>query len=275
VYGYLSAFGSDGFTVIDGSDAEDYVNKSGAPYIAWTWDGGSSTSSNSDGSITSNVRANASAGFSIVGYTGNGTAGATVGHGLNAAPEWIVIKNRDQADAWQVYHAANTANPETDYLSLNSSAATADALDRWNDTAPGASVFTLGSGAEVNTNTEEYIAYCWTPVSQYSSFGSYVGNGSNDGPFVFLGFRPRWVLIKSSTSTQEWYVHDSERDTYNPVANALRASMANATSTTANRMTFLSNGFRITKSNADMNGSGQTFIYAAFAEHPLRTARAR
>ena len=268
----VTSLDTGGFTLASGGD---YSNASGRTYVGWSWDGGSSTSSNSDGSITSNVRANASAGFSIVGYTGNGTAGATVGHGLNAAPEWIVIKNRDQADAWQVYHAANTANPETDYLSLNSSAATVDATDRWNDTAPGASVFTLGSGAEVNTNTEEYIAYCWTPVSQYSSFGSYTGNGSNDGPFVFLGFRPRWILIKSSTSTQTWYIHDSERDTYNPVANALRADLANSTSTTSNRMTFLSNGFRITRSNADMNGSGQTFVYAAFAEHPFKTSRAR
>jgi len=271
VYGYLSAFGSDGFTVIDGSDAEDYVNKSGAPYIAWTWDGGTSTASNTDGSITTNVRANASAGFSIIGFTGNATVGATIGHGLNSKPEFFTIKLRDSEANWYTYHQAYGA---TKYTTLDRTHAAASNT-YLNDTEPTSSVITLNNTFEVNGVNEDVICYAWTSVAGYSSFGSYEGNGSNTGPFVFLGFRPRWVLIRPSSTTGNWFIHDSARDTYNPVEEGLRANLANVTSTTGDRMTFLSNGFRITKSNADMNGSGVTFIYAAFAEHPFKTARAR
>ena len=274
VYGYLSAFGSDGFTVIDGSDAEDYVNKSGAPYIAWTWDGGSSTSSNSDGSITSSVRASQTNGFSVVGYTGTGV-GATIGHGLNAAPEFIIVKNRETARPWSVFHQSIT-NMNSGYINLDANTAfTGSYTGVWNGTDPTSSVFSVGTDNESNNSGDDFIAYCWTPVSQYSSFGTYVGNGSNDGPFVFLDFRPRYILIKCSSDTGDWFIHDSARDPYNSVDDALRANLPNATSTTGDRMQFLSNGFKITKSNADMNGSGRTFIYAAFAEHPFKSARAR
>jgi hypothetical protein len=193
---------SDGFTVGAQSESND------GSMVAWNWKANGAGVSNTAGTITGTVTvsANTIAGISIVTYTGNGVAGATVGHGLGAAPAMIIVKNRDAADAWQVYQAANTANPETDYLVLNTTAATADALDRWNDTAPTSSVFSLGDGVEVNTNTEDYVAYCFAEVEGFSKFGSYTGNGSADGPFVYTGMRPAFVLIKNITASILGYV---------------------------------------------------------------------
>jgi hypothetical protein len=171
------------------------VNGTGNTYVAWNWKANGAGVSNTDGTITSTVSANTDSGFSIVTYTGTGSA-ATVGHGLGAVPRMIIVKNRDQADAWQVYHAANTANPETDYLVLNTTAATADAADRWNDTLPTSTVFSIGNGVEVNTNTEDYVAYVFAAIPGYSAFGSYTGNGSADGPFVYTGFSPAFMLLK-------------------------------------------------------------------------------
>jgi hypothetical protein len=198
--GSITAFDSDGWTMQNGTVNFSWINQTSATYVAWNWKANGAGVSNTDGTITSTVSANTIAGISIVTYTGNGVAGATVGHGLGAVPRMIIVKNRDQADAWQVYQAANTANPETDYLVLNTTAATADALDRWNDTAPTSSVFSLGDGVEVNTNTEDYVAYCFAEVEGFSKFGSYTGNGSADGPFVYTGFRPAFIMIKNSTS---------------------------------------------------------------------------
>ena len=220
------------------------------------------------------MRANASAGFSVVTYTGNGTAGATVGHGLGVAPEMIIIKNRDQADAWQVYHAANTANPETDYLVLNTTAATADALDRWNDTAPGASVFTLGDGAEVNTNTEDYVAYCWTGLVGYGTSFSYVGNGSADGVFQYLGFLPKLILIKRSSTTGNWVLIDTEREGYNVDNDPLFPNLSDAEATT-DLLDITSNGFKLRSTNADVNTSAATYIGYAWASNPFKVSRAR
>ena len=281
IYGTLEAFTSDGFTVNVGTfagTAGGQLNKTSIPYVAWAWDAGSSTVTNTAGSITGtvSVRANATAGFSIVTYTGNGVAGATVGHGLGVAPSMIIIKNRDASDAWQVYHAANTANPETDYLVLNTTAATADALDRWNDTAPTSTVFSIGDGVEVNTNTEDYVAYCFAPVVGYSSFGSYTGNGSTDGPFVYTGFRPRWVMWKRTDSSTggAWVMLDAARNTYNIVNLELYAnsSMAEGTFSFCD---FLSNGFKLRTSDVFGNASGGTYVFAAFAESPFSYARAR
>jgi len=266
----LTAFNSDGFDL--GADAE--YNTSTETYVAWCWDAGSSNSTNTDGSISSQVRANASAGFSIVTYTGNGVAGATIGHGLGVAPEMIIVKNRDQADAWQVYHAANTANPETDYLVLNTTAATADALDRWNDTAPGASVFTLGDGVEVNTNTEDYVAYCFTGVSGYSTSFSYTGNGNPDGPFSYLGFLPKLILIKCSSTTRNWVLLDTEREGYNVDNNPLLPNLTNVEATT-NLLDITSNGFKLRSTNVNVNVNAATYVGYAWAKSPFQFSRAR
>jgi hypothetical protein len=270
----LTAFTSDGFSLGDNSDGGNYVNLSGDSYVAWAWDAGSSTVTNTSGSISSQVRANASAGFSVVTYTGDGSAGATVGHGLGVAPQMIIVKNRDAADAWQVYHSANTANPETDYLVLNTTAATADALDRWNDTAPTSTVFSLGDGVEVNTNTEDYVAYCWTGLVGYSSFGSYTGNGSADGPFVYLGFRPALVMVKMSSSTGNWTILDDKREGYNVDNDPLFPNLSTAEGTT-DLIDITSNGFKVRTTDATFNTNAGTYIYAAWASSPFAYSRAR
>jgi hypothetical protein len=190
----------------------------------------------------------------------------------------FIVKNRDAADAWQVYHAANTAAPETDYLVLNTTAATADAADRWNDTLPTSTVFSIGNGVEVNTNTEKYVAYCFAPISGFSAFGSYTGNGSADGPFVYTGFRPRFVMGKASSgtnaSTSSWFMMDSARNTYNVANLRLFADLTNADNT-QDILDFTSNGFKLRTTNTNENTSGTTYIYMAFAENPFKNALAR
>jgi hypothetical protein len=265
----LTAFNSDGFDL--GADVE--YNTSTEAYVAWAWDAGSSTVTNTDGSITSQVRANPSAGFSVVTYTGTGS-NATVGHGLNVAPSLIIVKCRSAANDWAVYHAANTADPKTDYLLLNSTAATADDNTYWNDTAPTSTVFSIGTNADVNTSTATYVAYCWSELGGYSSFGSYTGNGSADGPFVFCNFRPRWVLLKNTSQTADWVVVDAARLGYN-AANSLLFPDGTSIEAPGGYMDLLSNGFKILSSLAELNQNTSQYIYAAFAESPFQYARAR
>jgi hypothetical protein len=255
----LTAFNSDGFAL--GALAQ--ANTSSATYAAWCWD------------------ESVSAGFDIVTYTGNGSA-RTIAHSLGVAPSMIIVKARTTASTdqgWPVYHSANTAAPATDYLLLNSSVATADLDTVWNDTAPTSSVFSVGTNALVNANADTYVAYCFAPVAGYSSFGSYTGNGSADGPFVYTGFRPRWVMIKRTDSTEQWYINDAARDTYNVTGQSLRAQSSGAEATIggANSATWdiLSSGFKPRNSGAGTNASGGTYIYAAFAEHPFQFSRAR
>ena len=250
------------------------TNINGRTYVQWLWQAGSSAAaSNTSGSITSTVSANTTAGFSIVTYTGTGSA-ATIGHGLGVAPKMIIVKNRDAADAWQVYHAANTANPETDYLVLNTTAATADNVNRWNDTLPTSTVFSIGNGVEVNTNTEKYVAYCWAAISGYSAFTSYTGNGSADGPFVYCGFRPKFVMIKRSSAVADWFIYDAVRNTYNVCNLYLNPNVSGAQGT-YNSFDLVSNGFKLRDSLASFNSSGDTFIVAAWAENPFKNSNAR
>jgi hypothetical protein len=212
-YNAITSFGSNAISL--GADntgsLNGRTNETGRNYVGWVWKANGAGVSNTAGTITGTVTvsANTIAGISIVTYTGNGVAGATVGHGLGAVPRMIIVKNRDQADAWQVYQAANTANPETDYLVLNTTAATADALDRWNDTAPTLSVFSLGDGVEVNTNTEDYVAYCFAEVEGFSKFGSYTGNDVMTAHSCTRGLGQRFLMIKNSSATQPWVIIDN------------------------------------------------------------------
>jgi len=216
-------------------------------------------------SIASTVRANQSAGFSIVSYTGNATAGATVGHGLNAAPSFIIIKNRDSVVNWAVGHASAGF---TKYLELNTTLAATPASSIWNDTAPSSTVVTLGSDTLVNQSTKKIIAYCFAPVEGYSAFGSYIGNGLADGPFVYTGFRPSWLMIKISTgTTSNWVLLDKTRDPYNVVENNLYADTSDAENQ-FDWVDFLSNGFKVRSTLNQANGSTYTYVYAAFAEAP-------
>jgi hypothetical protein len=283
----LTSFNSDGFSL--GVDTVwGGVNQNAATYAAWTWDAGSSTVTNTQGSITSSCRTNASAGFSIVGYTGTGSSG-TLGHGLNVKPQFIIVKSRTQARDWLVYHTSYGA---TQYTTLNGTGAAAATSSAWNNTEPTSTVFTIGNAAEINTNGSTNIAYCFAPVAGYSSFGSYVGNGSTDGPFVYTGFRPRWVMIKNSSANSDstygsWKIIDTSRDSFNGGnPTALYANAAYAEGKRGNggndiyteRLDLLSNGFKLGGSasyDIETNESGVTYIYAAFAESPFQYARAR
>jgi hypothetical protein len=265
----LTAFNSDGFSL--GSDSG--ANTINDAYVAWTWDAGSSTVTNTDGSITSTVRANPSAGFSVVTYTGTGS-NATVGHGLNVAPSLIIVKCRSAVNDWAVYHAANTADPKTDYLLLNSTAATADDNTYWNDTAPTSTVFSIGTNTDVNTSTATYVAYCWTGLDAYTSMSSYTGNGSADGRFVFTNMRPRWILIKRTDTTGDWTIIDTAREGYNVDNDPLFPNLSNAEGTT-DLADILSNGFKLRSTDASVNASAGTYIYFAIAETGFSVARAR
>ena len=270
--GGLTAFNSDGFSL--GTDTK--YNNNTATYAGWCWDAGSSTVTNTAGTITSSVRANASAGFSVATYTGTG-ANATVGHGLGVAPSLIIVKCRSAANDWAVYHAANTSDPKTDYLLLNSTAATADDNTYWNDTAPTSTVFSIGTNADVNTSTATYIAYCFAPVAGYSSMGSFVANGSSDGPFQWCGFRPRFLLLKCSSvgdSFQYWHMFDSVRNTYNQMNSRLQANSF-AAEDSFSVIDFTSNGFKLRYTDSYFNQSNATYVWAAFAESPFQYSRAR
>jgi hypothetical protein len=271
--GTFTAFNSDGFSVsTTGGDGTNFLN---AAMVGWCWDAGTSNVTNTQGSITSTVRANASAGFSIVTYTGNGTNGATVGHGLGVTPSMIIIKSRSlSVEGWNTYHASLTAG---NALQLNSTQAQFTGSPQMYPTAPGSSVFTLGTNSGTNSNGATYVAYCFAPVAGFSAFGSYTGNGSADGPFVFCNFRPRWIMIKSTSVAGDWCLWDSARSPENTMDELLYADLSNAEqgNNTAMQIDACSNGFKIRGSNNQNNGSAQTYVYCCFAESPFSIARAR
>jgi len=268
----FGGFETDGFTV-DGSDSD--TNSDTHKFVAWQWkaNGGSRTTNAEDGNNPAGgYQANTTAGFSIVDYTGTGAAG-TMAHGLGAAPDFIMIKNRDEADDWAVYHSANTAAPETDYLVLNETDATADDATYWNDTAPTSSVFTVATAHNVNADAEKYMAYCFTSIQGYSKFGSYTGNGDADGTFVYTGFRPKYVMWRRSNDSGGWTIWDDARDSDNEMDKYFYANTTSSEySGEALRLDFLSNGFKHRHSNSWGNGSDDTYIYIAFAEQPFVTS---
>ena len=270
-FGAVTALTSDGFTVSKGgfgSSQWAYVNQSNATYVAWNWDAGSSTVSNTDGSITSSVRANQSAGFSIVKYTGTSASTNTVGHGLNAEVKFIMLKSNTATDNWFCYHIGLDATSPANYdISLNTTGARRD-YDTWNDTKPTNSVFSVGNTGASNENGRGYIAYCFAEVSQYSSIGSYSGNSSSDGVFVYTGFRPAWILLKRTDSgIRSWEIHDTARSPINVSENNLLPNTNGAESSGSARLDILSNGFKLrTTSNGINNGN---IIYVALAENPF------
>ena len=266
----LTAFNSNGFTV--GTDT--VYNNSGATYVGWNWKGGGTAVSNTSGSITSSVSANPTAGFSVVTYTGTG-ANATIGHGIGAAPSMVIIFERSPGgDDHIVYHSSLTSNQYA--IRLNTTAAQTGAFGTyWNSTSPTSSVFSVGTSGENNQNTATYVAYCFAPIAGYSAFGSYTGNGSSDGPFVYTGFRPRWVLMKSSTLVTNWWIIDTARNTYNVANTLLTPSNNYADDSTYNVMDVTSNGFKIRTTYTGVNSSNDTYIYAAFAENSFKFSLAR
>ena len=269
---FIASFDTDGFTVNDSANGQGDVNYfSGNSYVGWNWlANGGTTSSNTDGSITSTVQANTTAGFSIVTYTGTGS-NATIGHGLGKVPAMMIVKKRSGADDWAVYHngVLTPSDARYHYVQLNTTNAYAGDGTYWNDTAPTTSVFTVGTNADVNTSGATYVAYIFTDIEGYSKFDSYEGNGSTDGAFVYTGFRPSFILMKNIDATENWLIYDNKRDPHNVTDEALLPNSSSASGGSANAMDLLSNGFKFRSSAGSLNGSNKTFIYMAFAENPF------
>jgi hypothetical protein len=255
-------FNSDGATF---SSTDIATNQNGQSYVAWNWKAGGTAVSNSDGSITSQVSAATDAGFSIVGFTSTGNT-ETVGHGLSQAPELYIRKSRSNAENWVNFFTV--VDGTLDFVNFN----TTNAASGSGASLPTSTVFSIGGG---ETNGETHVAYCFHSVDGYSKVGSYVGNGSTDGTFVFLGFRPSFVLTKESSATSGWNLRDNVRSPDNPVNEVLQADTTGAEMTSNYDVDFLSNGFKLRASASDSNTSGQTYIFLAFAESPFKFANAR
>ncbi len=273
-FGFLSAFLSDGFRVEDGSEASGdkaYWNQNSATYVAWNWKAGGSASSNSDGDITSSVSANQTAGFSIVTYTATSTATDTVGHGLGAKPNLIIVKERNGTNHWCVALPDTLGNNEV--LQLNLTNAVFAGSAGFNDTVntgTTSSVFVSGNGGLTGTSGQNYVAYCFAAKKGYSKFGTYTGNGNADGTFVYTGFKPAFVIMKRTDSTNDWFIYDNTRNPFNETNLRISANQSSAESTqTTNQIDLLSNGFKCRGSAAATNTSGGTYIFIAFAESPF------
>ena len=257
----LTSFRSDGFAIGNRST----INSNSATQVSWNWLAGGTGSSNTDGSISSTVSANTTSGFSIVSYTGNGSSGSTIGHGLNAVPEVVLIRRRNQSTDW------NFQLGYSQYLKLNSTdqaIATSGGLVGSGST----STITVDANAYVNASGDTYIAYCFAGKKGFSKFGSYTGNGSTDGTFVYTGFKPAFLIVRNADATADWVMNDNKRNTFNPNSNMLFANTSGDENTGTARSDFLSNGFKIRSSNSDWNGNGNKMLYMAFAENPFVTS---
>jgi hypothetical protein len=270
----FTSFNSNGFSLAsNGGD----TNASGFTYVAWQWRASDSAAvTNTAGSITSTVSANTTARFSVVTYTGNGTGGATIGHGLGAVPSMVIYKRRSDTENWGVYHIS-TGNDGACFLNLTNAKITNSAY--FNNTSPTSTLLTVGGNNAFNGSGSTYVAYCWSEVPGYSKFGSYVGNGNADGTFVYTGFRPEFVLYKcSSTSGGFWCITDGTRNPSNLANFQLfpNSSSAEATGGSSDQpLDLLSNGFKLRGTGGAGNLSGETYIYMAFAEMPTTYANAR
>jgi len=260
----VTAFNSDGFR----TNAYTYTNENTHTYVAWQWKAnGGTTSSNTDGSITSTVQADTDAGFSIITYTGNAT-NSTVGHGLGVQPSVIINKKRGSTASWSVWHSALLG---TQLLELNTTGATATVPAIWNSTVPTSSVFSIGTDGQTNSNNTTYVTYAFAEKQGYSKFGKYVGNGSTDGTFVYTGFKPACVIIKCSSAVTHWRIFDHKRLGYNPSNEKLYPNLDNAEAT-ATEIDFLSNGFKIRSSDSDVGNNSSDYIYMAWGENPFTTS---
>ena len=262
----LTSFDSDGFTL----GSAGTTNNSGASMASWNWKANGSGSANSDGSITTTATsANTTSGVSLVNYTGNlsSSGNSTVGHGLGVAPQAMLIKSTSNTENWGVYHKDLTANY---ILQLNSTSAQIDTSSEGTLTAPTSSVFTVNYRGEYGNNGQNYIAYVFAPVQGFSKFGKYTGNGNTDGPFIYTGFKPAFVIIKKSTgSAQDWIMIDNKRGVFNTFGERLYPNLANAADTSGEYFDFFSNGFKVMDNVALWNNDNSTYIYMAFAAAPI------
>ena len=263
----VQSFDTDGFTV--GNLGE--VNSNNIPYVAWQWHmNGGTTSSNTDGTITSTVQANTDAGMSMMTYTGNATQGATVGHGLGVKPNLIIVKMRTGYD-WQMRHHATGTYTQAYYgWTWSTTAGTNSATSIWSTTEPTTSVFSLGSGATTNRDGYSYVAYCFAEVKGFSKFGLYTGNGNTNGQFIYTGFKPAFIELKRAS--QNWHVWDTTRNPSNPAKKWISSSTSAAEYTSAADIDILSNGFKIRNTEAVTNNYNVEYIYTAFAEQPFVTS---
>ena len=259
----ISAFNSDGFTI----ENDIIVNKNNVEFVAWNWAAGGSASSNSDGSITSSVSANTTAGFSIVSYTAT-NANATVGHGLGSALDMLIVKNRDSAKDWRVWFKGFSG---TERLELNNTEVKTSTNTSWNGTVPSSSVFSLGDDTNTNNGTDEYIAYCFAGKQGYSKFGTYEGNGNDNGPFIYTGFAPAFVMVKCFDQGEHWNIYDNKRGS--SLALSPNLSNADRAMDDSPAMELLSNGFKIRTSDNNLSNAADGFIYMAFAAEPFVTSK--
>ena len=267
---------SDGFD-LDTTDTN--YNGSSRTYVSWQWkcNGGSLTtndaSATSVGTIDSQYQANTTSGFSIVSYTGTGSAG-TIAHGLGAVPSVMIVKNRSKSagEGWMVYHHKNTSAPETDHLQIHNGNATSDNDVAWNDTAPTSTVFSVNNDDSTNDSGESFVGYFFKEIQGFSKFGSYIGNANADGAFIYTGFKPAWLMIKNTSATQSWWIFDNKRLGYNGGDVRLRADR-NTAEDTGSKVDFVSNGFKWRDGDNAWNYQGNDFIYIAIAEHPFVSSK--
>ena len=263
----VKSFDSDGFTCGTNSS----LNGSTSTYVAWCWKAGTTSGITTTGAnITPSAYSfNTTSGISIIKYEGNGTDGTNTAHGLGAVPHMIIVKRLENVNYWAVYHHKNTSAPNTDYLVLNATDATSDA-GLWKDTDPTSVYFRHDNSTSVNANGEDMVAYLFTSIQGYSKFGSYLGNGNANGTYVYTGFRPAFVLVKrTNTSGGNWWLWDNKRLGYNAANDNQYADLNNAEDTSGRGINLLSNGFKCISTDNGSNGSGNTYIYAAFAHSPF------
>jgi hypothetical protein len=267
-YQGVTAFNFNGFSV----GTELGTNESGSSFVGWQWKGGNTSVTNTNGTITSQVSANPTAGFSVVTYTGPGSGGGTIGHGLGVAPKFIIAKNRSASESWRVYHTFLGA---TKYINLNATAAATTDSAVWTGTEPTSTVFGVANDSAVSGSGNLIVAYCFAPIAGYSAFGSYTGNASTDGPFIYTGFKPKFLMTKrtDSATSGDWNMVDTTRTQINPIGAYVYANQTAAEGSAA-IYDILSNGFKIRETGGGTNASGSPYIYMAFAEYPFKNGNA-
>jgi len=269
-FGYVSSFDTDGVTF---GTADQAVNTNGGSYVLWNWKAnGGTTASNSDGDITSTVQANTTAGFSIVTYAGNGSQDQTIGHGLGAVPKMILFKNRSNSAYWYVYHIG-TGNDTMMYLNLSNAAQSLSSQF----STPTTTTFNVSNENSTfngyNTNTDNYVAYVFAEVQGYSKFSSYIGNGNADGPFVYTGFKPAFIMLKRTNGSDGWFLLDAKRNPTNISTNStIRGDESGAEGSASKLLDMLSNGFKLRGADGAYNGGDNPYIFMAFAENPFVTS---
>jgi hypothetical protein len=259
----ITSFDSDGFSLGTSNDC----NSSSDTFVGWSWKaGGASTSTNSDGDIDGTQTVSQTAGFSVTTYSGNGGSNQRLGHGLGATPKIYINKRRDNTGQW--LFVTTIIDGSLDYLFLETTGAKSNS----SRTAPTSSVVYLENGGDANESGGTHVMYAFAEKQGYSKFGSYTGNGSTDGTFVYTGFKPTWVMTKRTDSTSQWTMFDNKRGPINPSTGELKANESAAETSSDFRWDTISNGFKLRSSGAAVNGSGSSYIYMAFAESPFVTS---